>query len=250
MSDNGENEESKLQSIQERLAKLGLGVKGEVKKEEKEETKKPEARSAAPLTKTKSRKTVKVKEEKIELDLEGRNDRYAAEYKGNPMRMLRVSKVVVNIGIGEGGEKLVRAEKVIKMITGRDPIRTIAKTTNKDLGIRKGMPIGCKVTLRGKEADKFLRTGFWVKENRITSYSFDKEGNFSFGIPDYTTFPGMKYDPDIGIIGMDICVNLSRAGGRVSLRKRAVSRVPRRHRITQQEAIEFVKKKFNVEVIG
>ncbi|MEM3341342.1 MAG: 50S ribosomal protein L5 [Thermoplasmata archaeon] len=246
------DEDSKLQSIQERLSKLGLGVKDDkktpVKDEAVGEAKQPE--KGKPLTKVRTKRAVKGKEEKLELDLEGKNDRYAAEYKGNPMKMIRISKLVVNICMGEGGEKLVKAEKVIKMITGRDPVRTIARTTNKDLGVRKGMPIGCKVTLRGKEAEKLLRIGFWIRENRIASYSFDNEGNFSFGIPDYTNFPGMKYDPEIGIIGMDLCVNLNRAGKRISERKRAASSIPQRHRITREEAIDFVKKKFNVEVIG
>ena len=161
----------------------------------------------------------------------------------------RVEKVVVNIGVGEAGEKLAKAEKVLEMVTHQKPLRTISKTTNKDLGLRWGMPIGCKVTIRKKAAEEFLKTAFWVKENRITSYSFDPQGNFSFGISDYTDFPGQKYNPEIGIFGMDVCVLLSRPGRRVCERSRARRRIPHSHRLTRQDALDWVKRKYGVEVV-
>ncbi len=77
------------------------------------------------------------------------------------------------------------------------------------------MQIGCKVTIRGKEAEEFVKKALWIRENRLAKYSFDPEGNFSFGIQDYTDFPGMKYDPEIGIFGLDVSVSLSRPGKRV-----------------------------------
>jgi large subunit ribosomal protein L5 len=167
----------------------------------------------------------------------------------NKMREIKIEKVVINIGVGEAAEKLIKAENVIKLITDCTPVRTISRTVNKDLGVRKGMPIGCKVTLRGEKAEKFLKDAFWVKDNRIAGYSFDPEGNFSFGIPDYTDLPNMKYDPKIGIFGMDISVSIKRAGYRVSLRKHAAKKIPMNHRITHKEGIEFVKSKFGVEVV-
>ena len=157
------------------------------------------------------------------------------------MRMIRVEKAVINMGVGEGGEKLIKAEKVMVMLTKRKPVRTISRTTSKDLGLREGMPIGCKVTLRGKEAEEFITRAFWVKENRIADYSFDKEGNFSFGVNDYTDFEGMKYDPQIGIFGMDISVTLARKGKRIAIRKRQPRRLPQKQRITQDEGKNFAK---------
>ena len=111
------------------------------------------------------------------------------------------------------------------------------------------MPIGCKVTLRKDPAEQFLKDALWVKENRITGYSFDKEGNFSFGIPDYTDFSGMKYDPEIGIFGMDISVTMKRRGYRISKRKLNRRKVPNKNRITPKDVKEFVKSRFNVEVV-
>lgn len=169
--------------------------------------------------------------------------------KENPMREIRIEKVVVNIGVGEAGEKLNRAEKVIKLVTNHQPTQTLSTTTNRDLGIRLGMPIGVKVTLRRDDALDFLKRAFWVKQNKIMLYSFDPEGNFSFGISDYTDFDGMKYNPDIGIFGMDVSVVLYRQGKRVAHRKKAKGHIPRSHRVTRDESIQFIKDNFKVEVV-
>ena len=167
----------------------------------------------------------------------------------NPMKEIRLDKAVINIGVGDAGERLLKAEKVLQMVTNKKPVRTVAKTTNRDLGIRKGMQIGCKVTLRGDEAFEFVKKAFWIRENRIATYSFDPEGNFSFGIQDYTDFPGMKYDPEIGIFGLDVCASIGCPGRRVQRRKMMRRKVPRRHRVTRKEGVQFVKSKFNVEVV-
>lgn len=167
----------------------------------------------------------------------------------NVMRNPRIEKVVVNMGVGEGGEKLIKAEKVLQLVTGRKSVRTVSKTINKDWGIKKGMPIGCKVTLRGEKAESFLKDAFWVRDNKIPDYSFDDNGNLSFGIPDYTDFPGMKYDPKVGVMGMDVCVTMGRAGARVKNRKRCAHKIPNKHRMTYEEATTFIKNMFGVEVM-
>jgi len=165
------------------------------------------------------------------------------------MRDPRVEKVVVNIGVGEAGERLVKAQKVIEMVTGQKSVQTLSRTINRDLGIRKAMPLGCKVTLRGEAADKFLKRALNIREYRIPAYSFDKEGNMSFGISDYTDFDGMKYDPEIGIFGMDVSVVLRRAGNRITQRSIAPRKIPKNHRIQRDEAVQFMVSKYNVEVV-
>lgn len=167
----------------------------------------------------------------------------------NAMRDVHVDKVVVNIGVGEAGERLVKAQKVLEMVTGQKSVETISKTVNRDLGIRKGMPLGCKVTLRGERAENFLRQALSIREMRVPEYSFDKEGNMSFGISDYTDFEGMKYDPEIGIFGMDINVVLRRPGNRITQRALLKRRVPKKHRVDRDEAIQYMKDKFEVEVV-
>ena len=121
----------------------------------------------------------------------------------NPMNQLRITKVCVNIGVGEGGERLVNAENVLELVTGVKPQRTLGRIQNRDLKVRVGAPIGCKATMRKQDDIKaFLTSAFDCRENTIPAWNFDREGNLSFGVRDYTDFPGQKYDPDIGIFGM------------------------------------------------
>ncbi len=167
----------------------------------------------------------------------------------NPMRSISIDKVVINIGVGEAGEKLVKAKTILERLTGQKPVETISRTTNRDLGIRKGQPLGCKVTLRGQRAEEFVQRALWIKDFRLPAYCFDPEGNVSFGIPDYTEFKDMKYDPEIGIFGMDICTVLGRPGFRIKRRRVAKAHVPHRHRLTAEEGKEFMRRRFNVEVL-
>ena len=165
------------------------------------------------------------------------------------MRDLHVEKVVVNIGVGEAGERLAKAEKVLEMVTKQKPVETLSKTVNRDLGIRQGMPLGCKVTLRGESAVDFVKQALAIREMRVPEYSFDKEGNMSFGISDYTDFEGMKYDPEIGIFGMDINVVLRRPGNRITQRALLKRRIPKSHRVDRDEAIQYMKDNFQIEVV-
>jgi len=166
------------------------------------------------------------------------------------MREISVKKVVVNIGVGEAGEKLLKATKVLELVTRQKPGQTLSKQTIRDWGIRRGMPLGARVTLRGERAEEFLRKALSIRNNRLAAYSFDPRGNFSFGVADYTDFEGMKYDPEIGVFGMDIAVALKRPGSRVAERRLARRRIPNSHAITKEESIDFIRSRFNVEVVG
>ena len=168
----------------------------------------------------------------------------------NSMRKLRIAKVVLNIGVGEAGERLSKAETVLQKISGSKPVRTLSRSTNRDLGIRLGMPIGCKVTLRGAAAEKLLKDSLWVRENRLPGYCFSKTGSLSFGIPDYTGYKNESYDPDIGIFGLDIAVAFERPGFRVTRRKIKKNKIGGNHRITADECREFMKSKFALEVFN
>ena len=172
-----------------------------------------------------------------------------SEYN-NPMLAPTITKVTVNIGVGEGGRRLQLAEKVLEVLTGMKPSRTLSTKTNRDLGTRKGAPIGCKVTIRdSKKAESFLKDAFWVRDQTLPSYNFDSQGNLSFGISDYPDFPDQKYDPDIGIFGMDVNVVLERPGHRISRRRRRKSRVSRHHRIEREESKEWFSEKFELNIV-
>lgn len=161
----------------------------------------------------------------------------------------RIDKVVVHIGVGESGQRLVNAETILSEITGQNPIRSRAKKTLPAFGIKKREPIGTRVTLRGRAAEEFLETAFKVVGSTIKRSQFDENGNFAFGIEEHTDFPGMKYDPEIGIFGMDVAVSLRRAGYRIAERRVARRKLPNSHKVKRDEAIEFVQKRFGVRVV-
>jgi len=165
------------------------------------------------------------------------------------MRELYVDKVVVHMGVGEAGEKLVKAENIMTQITGQSPIRAFAKRTQPAFGIRKGQPIGCRVTLRSDRAETFVRTALEIVENSLSASQFDATGNFSFGIEEHTDFPGQSYDPMIGIYGLDVSVVLERKGIRIARRALQEKKLPTKQRVTKDDAVAYMKEAFNVEVL-
>ena len=167
----------------------------------------------------------------------------------NPHRAIRVIKVVVNAGVGEAGENRTRAERVLSMVTHQKPVATRAHSTNRDFGIRQGQEIGAKVTLRGAVAVDFLGRAFEARDRQLDGESIDRNGNFSFGIADYTDFTGMKYDPAIGIHGMDVAVEVGRAGYRVRNRRQRSRPIPRTIRSTPTETRAFLETAFQVKVL-
>ncbi len=167
----------------------------------------------------------------------------------NPLRAVRVLKAVINTGVGESGEPLTKAEKVLKMVTDQKPVQTRSKSTNRDFGIRKGQAIGAKVTLRGAVAVEFLTRAFDARDKQLDGESIDRNGNFSFGIADYTDFAGMKYDPAIGIHGLDIAVEIGRAGYRVRDRRQQPRPLPKRLRSSVDETRELLRRSFGVTVV-
>ena len=168
---------------------------------------------------------------------------------GNRWRHLRVIKAVVNIGVGESGERRAKAEKVLQMLAQQKPVATRSHATNRDFGIRVGQEIGVKVTLRGETATAFLHRAFEARDNQFDPDSIDADGNFSFGIRDYTDFTGMKYDPAIGIFGMDISVEVGRAGWRVRDRRTQPASLPSNVRVSADETRKFLVEQFGVTLL-
>ncbi|MDF3032770.1 MAG: rpl5p [Nitrososphaeraceae archaeon] len=170
-----------------------------------------------------------------------------SETSHSPMKNIAISKVVINIGVGRSGEPVERAKKALNILTGQQPKVCGARNTVRDFGIHKGEPIGAMVTLRRDKALDFLKRVIAAKGNIIKASSFDDFGNLSIGIHEHIDIPGTRYDPDIGIFGMDVCMALSRPGYRIS-RKRNKSSIGKSHRIKREDAISFLKQTFGVEV--
>ena len=168
----------------------------------------------------------------------------------NPMEEVKIAKATINIGVGEGGERLARAEKLIENITGQQPVRTYSKVTNPEFGIRKGQPIACKVTLRGEKADKAIKMILDGIENRLRPGQFDAQGNLSFGIQEHIDIPGVRYDPDIGIFGMNISITFEKPGYRIKRRKIQRKKIHNKHKITPEETLEYMEKNFQIIIEG
>jgi large subunit ribosomal protein L5 len=160
----------------------------------------------------------------------------------------RIEKVVVNISVGKSGEPLEKATKVLKELTGQTPCKRKAKDSVRDFNIRKGESIACIVTLRGEDAIAFLNRVLPVIDKKISSRSFDRQGNFSFGIKEHIEISGVKYDPEVGIFGMDVCVSVTRPGYRVKNRRKE-NKLGAKHVLTPEESMAFVKNTLGVEIV-
>jgi len=161
----------------------------------------------------------------------------------------KIEKVVVNLSVGKSGEPLEQASKVLEELTHQTPVKKKAKKTIRDFGIRQGEPIACVVTLRKQKAVDFLKKVLPVIDNKISMSSFDKQGNFAFGIKEHIEIAGVKYDPDVAIFGMDVCVSISRPGYRVKNRRKAKAQLGPKHVLTPEESVVFAKQTLGVEIV-
>jgi large subunit ribosomal protein L5 len=164
-------------------------------------------------------------------------------------RDVRVGKVVINIGVGRSGEAIERARRVIEDLVQQKASSRKAKKSIRDFGVHKGEPIGVMVTIRGKRTMEILKLLLQGRENRVPPTAFDDFGNCSFGIKEHIEIPGVRYSPDIGIFGMNVSAVLERSGYRVARRSRSPGKIGRSHRVSREEAEEFFKRNFGVEIV-
>jgi len=167
----------------------------------------------------------------------------------NKMKEINLEKVTVNIGCGGDAKQIARSQKLLETLTnGKKSVVTVSRRRS-TFGIAKGKPVGVKVTLRGKDAIDFAKQALSGIDNQLKTSNFDDEGNFSFGVKEYIEMTGVKYDHDIGMLGFDVSVTLQRAGFGVSRRKIQNRKIPKRHKITKQEAIDWAKQVLNAEIV-
>lgn len=164
------------------------------------------------------------------------------------MKQIEISKVSVNISEGQVGDGVEKAFKLVKKLTGQEPVRVKSNEEAKSFGLRSGLNVGASVTLRGQEAREFLEEVLPAADKELRSSAFDGEGNFSFGVSEYIDVPGVDYDADIGMKGFEVTVILERPGYRVKKRDHKPSDIGKSHKVSDEEAKEFVQNELGVEV--
>lgn len=166
----------------------------------------------------------------------------------NSMKDIKIEKVTLNIGAGKDQARLEKSLVLLNTIASATPIKTITSKRIQEWGLRPGLPIGCKLTLRKGRAVQLLPRLLDAVDKRLREKQFDDYGNIAFGIREYIDIPGVKYDPKIGIMGLEVCVTLERPGFRIKKRRLLMRKIPTRHRISKQEAIDFMSKNFSIKI--
>ena len=168
--------------------------------------------------------------------------------KNNPLRTIKIEKVTLNIGAGKNTSLLDKGVKLLKTIAGVEPVKTVTQKRIPGWGLRPGLPIGCKVTLRKKAAADVLNRLLAAKNFTLKESQFDDNGNVAFGIHEYIDIPSVKYDPELGILGLEVCVTLERPGFRIKKRKFQQKKIPAKHKISKEDAMGFMNNAFKVKV--
>ena len=166
----------------------------------------------------------------------------------NPMKAIKIEKATLNFGSGADQKKLEKGIKLITMITGKEPVKTLAKKRIPTWGARIGLPIGAKLTMRDAQIQELLPRLIASKDNILSIRCFDNNGNVSFGIPEYVDIPGVKYDPELGIVGLEVSITLKRPGFRIKNRKIMKRSIPAHHRISRDDAIAFFKEAYGIKI--
>ena len=156
----------------------------------------------------------------------------------NVSKKIFVEKLIINCCVGESGDRLTRASRVLQQLTGQDPLFSKARYTVRTFGIRRNEKISTHVTVRGKTAEDILLRGLKVKEFELKRRNFSATGNFGFGIQEHIDL-GIKYDPTTGIYGMDFYVVMARQGFRVSRRKERKGRVGLHHKLNKEDTMKW-----------
>jgi len=166
--------------------------------------------------------------------------------KENVMRTIKLEKVILSAGAT--GQDLEKAKKLLELISGKKAQIIVSNKRIPDFGVRPGLEVGTRVTVRGEEAKALLKRLLAAEENKIKAKQVS-QNHFSFGIKEYIEIPGIEYQREIGIKGLNITVVLVRPGLRVKRKKIKSGHVPKKQYISAEEVIKFMEEKFQTEFI-
>merc|ERR1711970_492501 len=165
----------------------------------------------------------------------------------NTNRDVICDKLVINIAVGESGDRLTKAVRVLQQLSDQTPVENVARYTVRTFGIRRNEKIATHVTIRGTKAMDLIERGLKITDYEISAKHFSETGNFGFGVNEHIDL-GLKYDPQTGIYGMDFFIVLRRPGFRVAKKKAKRGRMGVTHRVTKEDAMEWVRQTFNADI--
>ncbi len=170
-------------------------------------------------------------------------------WEEQPMFRPKINSIKLNLSLGMAGEPLNRGKAVLSELCGQTPVDTYSKQTWKKWNIRRGQAVGAKITVRGEKAYELLMKLFHANEYKLKSSSIDDQGNFAFGVSEHIDIPGMNYDPNVGIYGFDVIVQMKRAGYRVKDRSIKRNKIPKKQFLSKDETMAFLIKNYNLTLI-
>jgi large subunit ribosomal protein L5 len=162
----------------------------------------------------------------------------------NKMRQIKLEKVVLNVG--GTGDKLERGFKLIQIISGKKAVKVKATKRIPTWGVRPGLEVGTKVTLRGKDAEKILIKLLPALNNTLKEKQIRKN-TVSFGIHEYIEIPGVEYIREVGIMGFEVTAVFVRPGKRIE-RKKIKAGKARKLDIFPEEIEKYMIDKFKIKV--
>merc|ERR1711990_408343 len=148
----------------------------------------------------------------------------------NVMRKVVCDKLIINIAVGESGDRLTKAVRVLQQLSDQTPVENFARYTVRTFGIRRNEKIACHVTVRGDKAMDLIERGLKITDYEISAKHFSASGNFGFGVNEH------------------IYIGLKRAGFNVPKKKAKRGRMGVQHRVTKEDAMEWVRQTFNADI--
>ena len=165
--------------------------------------------------------------------------------ENNVMREIILEKVVLSVG--GTADSLEKGVKLLKLITGRSPAKMQSSKRIPAFGVRPQLEVGAVVTVR-KGLNDFLKRLLSALDNTLKKKQIS-ENSFTFGIKEYIEIPGLDYQRDIGVRGLDVTVSFKRAGRRVKLKKIKRGKVAKKQNIPSSEIIKYMEEHFKTKFV-